>query len=86
VCRSFSYEEFIATQDKFQKKQAETLCVLNEEVARAIEDVISLVQVSHWMDFIRILVQPCWTSPYTDFVSPPGFTKNKILQRHTQAG
>lgn len=46
VCRSFSYEEFIATQDKFQNKQAETLCVLNEEVARAIEDVISLVQVS----------------------------------------
>jgi hypothetical protein len=46
VYRSFSYEEFIATQDKFQKRQAEMLCVLNEEVARANEDVITLVQVS----------------------------------------
>lgn len=58
VCRSFSYEEFIATQDKFQKQQAETLCVLNEEVARAIEDVISLVQVSHCIGRVRIVVQP----------------------------
>ncbi len=46
VCRSFSYEEFIAAQDKFQKRQADHLAVLNEEVARAIEDVIELVQVS----------------------------------------
>lgn len=47
VCRSFSYEEFIAAQDKFQKRQADRLAVLNEEVARAIEDVIELVQVGH---------------------------------------
>lgn len=43
--RSFSYEEFIAAQDKFQTRQADHLAVLNEEVARAIEDVIVLVQV-----------------------------------------
>lgn len=45
-CRSFSYEEFIAAQAKFQKRQSEQLVVLNEEVARAIDDVITLVQVS----------------------------------------
>jgi hypothetical protein len=45
ACRSFSYEEFMAAQDKFQTWQADHLAVLNEEVARAIEDVIVLVQV-----------------------------------------
>jgi hypothetical protein len=45
ACRSFSYEEFIAAQEKFQTRQSEQLAVLNEEVARAIEDVIVLVQV-----------------------------------------
>lgn len=43
--RSFSYEEFIAAQDKFQRRQADQLAIHNEEVARAIEDVIVLVQV-----------------------------------------
>ncbi len=32
--RSFTYEEFIATQAKFQKKQAELLAVRNEEVIK----------------------------------------------------
>jgi ribosomal protein S17 len=44
-CRSFTYEEFITAQDKFQKAQAQQLAVRNEEVACAIEDVISLVEV-----------------------------------------
>jgi hypothetical protein len=44
-CRSFTYEEFITAQDKFQKAQAQQLAVCNEEVACAIEDVISLVEV-----------------------------------------
>lgn len=43
--RSFTYEEFISAQEKFQKSQAEALAVRNGEVARAIEDVITLVQV-----------------------------------------
>lgn len=63
VCRSFSYEEFIAAQDKFQKRQADHLAVLNEEVARAIEDVIQLVQVSHvLMPPVQawILFAPAW--------------------------
>uniref|UniRef100_A0A383W453 AAA+ ATPase domain-containing protein n=1 Tax=Tetradesmus obliquus TaxID=3088 RepID=A0A383W453_TETOB len=42
--RSFTYEEFITAQDKFQKAQAQPLAVRNEEVACAIEDVISLVE------------------------------------------
>jgi hypothetical protein len=46
-CRSFTYEEFITAQDKFQKAQAQQLAVRNEEVACAIEDVISLVEVRH---------------------------------------
>lgn len=44
-CRSFTYEEFISAQEKFQKSQAGALAVRNGEVARAIEDVITLVQV-----------------------------------------
>jgi hypothetical protein len=63
VCRSFSYEEFIAAQDKFQKRQADHLAVLNEEVARAIEDVIQLVQVSHVLKppvQAWILFAPAW--------------------------
>jgi hypothetical protein len=44
-CRSFSYEEFIAAQTKFQRRQADHLAVFNEEVARAIDDVVALVQV-----------------------------------------
>lgn len=44
-CSSFTYEEFISAQEKFQKAQAEQLAVRNEEVATAIEDVISLVEV-----------------------------------------
>jgi hypothetical protein len=44
-CRSFTYEEFITAQDKFQKAQAQQLAVRSEEVACAIEDVISLVEV-----------------------------------------
>lgn len=61
TCRSFSYEEFIAAQEKFQKRQSEQLAVLNEEVARAIEDVIALVQVRSLQHLVHMhhLQQHC---------------------------
>ena len=34
--RSFTFEEFITTQAKFQKKQAELMSVRNEEVSGAL--------------------------------------------------
>lgn len=34
--RSFTYEEFISSQAKFQRKQAEILAVRNEEVGCAL--------------------------------------------------
>lgn len=43
-CRSFTYEEFITTQAKFQKRQAEQLGIRNAEVARSIDDAIELVR------------------------------------------
>jgi hypothetical protein len=42
--RSFTYEEFVATQGKFQKRQAETLAIKNEEIRRSIEDLVALVK------------------------------------------
>ena len=42
--KSFSYEDFISTQAKFQKKQTEQLQVKNEEVRRSIEDLLQLVK------------------------------------------
>jgi hypothetical protein len=54
ACRSFSYEEFIVAQEKFQTRQSEQLAVLNEEVARAIEDVIALVQVRGLKDQLHL--------------------------------
>ncbi|PNH08753.1 Dynein gamma chain, flagellar outer arm [Tetrabaena socialis] len=42
--RSFTYEEFVTTQARFQKKQAEQLGIRNEEVRRAIEDLLTLVR------------------------------------------
>lgn len=45
ICRSFTYEDFILAQEKFQNSQAEALAVRSGEVARAVEDVITLVQV-----------------------------------------
>ncbi|MEW5318622.1 MAG: hypothetical protein WDW38_009830 [Sanguina aurantia] len=42
--RSFTYEEFISSQARFQHKQAEGLAVRNEEVRRSIEDLLSLVR------------------------------------------
>jgi hypothetical protein len=41
--RSFTYEEFISVQHKFQKRQAEIMSVKNEEVARSIDELIQLV-------------------------------------------
>ena len=43
-CRSFTYEEFNACQQRHQKKAAEGLAVRNEEVLRSIEDIIELVR------------------------------------------
>ncbi|GFR42148.1 hypothetical protein Agub_g3000 [Astrephomene gubernaculifera] len=42
--RSFTYDEFVTTQQRFQKKQAEQLGIRNEEVRRAIEDLLALVR------------------------------------------
>lgn len=42
--RSFTYEEFISTQIKFNKKQSETLAIRNEEVRRSIDDLMHLVR------------------------------------------
>jgi len=42
--RSFTFEEFITTQSKFQKRQGELLQIRNEEVHRSIEDLIHLVK------------------------------------------
>ncbi|DBA69380.1 TPA: Dynein gamma chain, flagellar outer arm [Trebouxia sp. C0005] len=44
VDRSFTYEDFVATQAKFVKKQAEMLAVKNVEVQHSIEDLIELAQ------------------------------------------
>lgn len=42
--RSFTYEDFISTQSRFQKKQTEQLMIRNEEVRRSIEDLMHLVK------------------------------------------
>jgi dynein heavy chain len=42
--RSFAYDEFVAAQQRHQKRAAEALAVLNEEVARSVEDAIELVR------------------------------------------
>lgn len=42
--RSFTYDEFVSTQARFQKRQAEVLAVRNEEVRRSIEDLVALAQ------------------------------------------
>ena len=42
--RSFTFEEFVSTQSKFQKRQAETLSIKNEEIRRSIEELVTLVK------------------------------------------
>ena len=42
--RSFTYEEFINTQTKFQKRQADFLAIRSREIQGAIDDIVTLVQ------------------------------------------
>lgn len=42
--RSFTYEDFITSQIKFNKRQSETLAIRNEEVRRSIDDMVHLVR------------------------------------------
>mmetsp|Transcript_5388 Transcript_5388/g.12712 ORF Transcript_5388/g.12712 Transcript_5388/m.12712 type:complete len:4322 (-) Transcript_5388:507-13472(-) len=41
--RSFSYDDFIASQNKYQLQQAKLLGIRNEEVRRSIDDLLALV-------------------------------------------
>eukprot|EP00217_Crustomastix_stigmatica_P013603 CAMPEP_0183798542 /NCGR_PEP_ID=MMETSP0803_2-20130417/19119_1 /TAXON_ID=195967 /ORGANISM="Crustomastix stigmata, Strain CCMP3273" /LENGTH=4519 /DNA_ID=CAMNT_0026043227 /DNA_START=42 /DNA_END=13598 /DNA_ORIENTATION=- len=74
---SFTYEEFVATQTKFVKRQAEKLIVKNSEISRAVQELCDLC-ASYPRDNMEVAIPEANVAKFTEHYS--NFMYSAILE------